>query len=78
MYLGAATALAGAALYYESAALAGYVGAFLVATHAFVIGYEEPTLRTTFGAEYGAYCRRVRRWRPRLKSRTASEEPHGT
>jgi len=66
MYLGAATALAGAALFYESAALAGYAGAFLLLTHAFVMGYEEPTLRTTFGEEYRDYCRRVRRWWPRL------------
>ena len=26
---------------------------------------EEPTLRSTFGAEYDAYCRRVPRWLPR-------------
>jgi len=66
MYLGAATALSGAALFYESAALAGYVGAFLLLTHAFVVWYEEPTLRATFGAEYDRYCGRVRRWWPRL------------
>ena len=64
MYLGAATALAGAALFYESPALAGYVGAFLLMTHAFVVWYEEPTLRTTFGVEYGRYCSQVRRWWP--------------
>jgi len=70
MYLGAATALAGAALFYQSAALAAYGGAFLLMTHVFVMWYEEPTLRTTFGAEYGRYCRQVRRWRPRLKGGT--------
>ena len=67
MYLGATAALAGAALFYESAALAGYAGAFLLVMSAFVMFYEEPTLRTTFGAEYVDYCRRVRRWWPRLK-----------
>jgi protein-S-isoprenylcysteine O-methyltransferase Ste14 len=72
MYLGAGTALAGAALFYESAALAGYAGAFLLMTHAFVMWYEEPTLRTTFGAEYGAYCRQVRRWWPRLEPRSTN------
>lgn len=70
MYLGAATALAGAALFYESAALAGYVAAFLLITHAFVMWYEEPTLRATFGGEYDGYCRRVRRWWPGLKRGT--------
>ena len=64
MYLGAAIALGGAALFYGSTALAGYAGVFLLLTHAFVVGYEEPTLRATFGAEYGAYCTRVRRWWP--------------
>lgn len=66
MYLGATIALAAAALFYESAALAGYAVAFLLAMHAFVMGYEEPTLRGTFGAEYDGYCSQVRRWWPRL------------
>ena len=67
MYLGAATALAGASLFYQSGGLAGYVVAFLLVTHVFVVWYEEPTLRTTFGPEYERYCRRVRRWWPGLK-----------
>lgn len=64
MYLGAGLALAGAALYYQSGRLAGYAALFLVVTHFFVVWYEEPTLRRTFGQEYEAYCRRVRRWWP--------------
>lgn len=66
MYLGAATALTGAALFYESAILASYVAVFLLVTHLFVLWYEEPTLRATFGAEYDGYCLKVRRWWPRL------------
>jgi protein-S-isoprenylcysteine O-methyltransferase Ste14 len=66
MYLGAGAALAGAALFYRSPALLAYAALFFVATHLFVVGYEEPVLRRTFGAEYDAYCRRVRRWRPAL------------
>ena len=65
MYLGAAAALLGAALYYRSPALAAYAIAFLIATHLFVRLYEEPTLRRTFGDEYESYCRRVGRWWPR-------------
>jgi len=34
--------------------------------HLFVVFYEEPTLRRTFGAEYEAYCAEVPRWIPRL------------
>jgi protein-S-isoprenylcysteine O-methyltransferase Ste14 len=66
MYIGAGLALAAAALYYQSGSLAGYAALFLFATHVFVVSYEEPTLRRTFGEEYAAYCRRVRRWWPRL------------
>lgn len=65
MYLGAALALAGAALFYRSTPLFGYTGLFLVATHLFVVWYEEPTLARLFGAEYDAYRARVRRWLPR-------------
>ena len=66
MYMGAGTALAGAAMFYRSPALLGYALLFLVATHLIVVGYEEPALRRTFGAEYDAYCQSVRRWRPRV------------
>ena len=64
MYIGAAIALASAALFYESLALLCYTCVFLLATHFFVLLYEEPTLRQTFGEEYEAYCRKVRRWWP--------------
>lgn len=64
MYIGAGLALAGAALFYESVSLLAYGGIFLLAAHVFVVWYEEPTLRRIFGAEYEAYCRRVRRWWP--------------
>ena len=64
MYLGAGLALAGAAIVYGSAGLAAYAAGFLLAMHAFVVAYEEPTLRATFGEDYERYCREVRRWRP--------------
>jgi protein-S-isoprenylcysteine O-methyltransferase Ste14 len=44
------------------------VACFVVlGVHLFVIGYEEPTLRRMFGAEYEEYCRNVPRWIPRLR-----------
>jgi protein-S-isoprenylcysteine O-methyltransferase Ste14 len=64
MYIGAGLALAGAALFYESWALIGYCAAFLLVTHLFVVLYEEPILRATFGDAYAQYCGRVRRWWP--------------
>jgi protein-S-isoprenylcysteine O-methyltransferase Ste14 len=69
MYIGAGLALAGAALYYHSLGLLAYAGGFLIAVHLFVIGYEELTLRQTFGEEYDAYCRHTRRWWPMITHR---------
>jgi protein-S-isoprenylcysteine O-methyltransferase Ste14 len=69
MYIGAATALAGTALFYQSWSLLLFTGLFLLATHLFVISYEEPTLRRTFGKEYEAYCIQVNRWLVRSSPR---------
>ncbi|HLG04891.1 MAG TPA: isoprenylcysteine carboxylmethyltransferase family protein, partial [Gemmatimonadales bacterium] len=66
MYIGAGLALAGAAIFYRSPALAGYALVFLAITHVFVLVYEEPTLDRLFGEEYRAYRMAVRRWLPRL------------
>ena len=66
MYIGACLALAGAALYCESLPLLGYTVLFFLATHLFVVSYEEPALRRTFAQEYEAYCRQARRWWPSI------------
>jgi protein-S-isoprenylcysteine O-methyltransferase Ste14 len=70
MYIGAGLALASAALFYESLPLLAYTALFFLATQVFVLVYEEPTLRKTFGQEYEAYCRQVRRWWPRARTAT--------
>ena len=67
MYIGAAAAVLGAAIFYRSSALLWYVGAFVLVTHVFVVGYEEPTLRRMFGPEYKVYCGKVGRWWPRTR-----------
>ncbi len=64
MYIGAALAVAGAALFYQSIQLLAFVAGFLLVTHFFVVLYEEPTLHRLFGSDYQAYCQRVHRWRP--------------
>jgi len=64
MYIGAVLVLAGLAIFYQSISVAIYAGLFLLAAHIFVVAYEGPTLRRTFGQEYDAYCVRVRRWWP--------------
>jgi protein-S-isoprenylcysteine O-methyltransferase Ste14 len=68
MYIGAVLALAGATLFYRSLALLAYAAAFLVVCHVFVLAYEEPALRRTFGPDYEAYCQRVRRWWPTARA----------
>ena len=64
MYIGAGMTLAGAALFYESLSIFIYTCLFFLITHLFVVLYEEPTLRRTFGNQYEAYCRRTTRWWP--------------
>jgi hypothetical protein len=38
-----------------------------LAVHLFVLTYEEPTLRRTYGADYEAFRAGVPRWMPRLR-----------
>lgn len=68
MYVGAGTALCGAALFYQSAALVAFAAGFLVVVHLWVILYEEPTLERTFGARYADYRNAVPRWLPPWRS----------
>ena len=66
MYVGVVSAILGQALMFASTTLAIY-GAFMwLGFHLFVLGYEEPTLRETFGAEYDTFRKNVPRWIPRL------------
>jgi protein-S-isoprenylcysteine O-methyltransferase Ste14 len=46
---------------------AGLRGAVWLAFSLFVIGYEEPTLRRTFGIEYERFWVNVPRWLPRFR-----------
>lgn len=66
MYIGAGLALMGAAVFYESWPLLSYTGVFFLITHCFIVWYEEPTLRRTFGQDYETYCQRVKRWLPSI------------
>ena len=42
------------------------VGAAWVLVNAFILLYEEPALKQSFGADYAEYCSNVGRWIPRL------------
>ena len=64
MYVAVLNVILGEAAVFGSAELIGYWFSALFGFHLFVVLYEEPTLRRTFGAGYEAYCARVPRWVP--------------
>ena len=66
MYVGVMAVAVGQALLLESWTLLVYAGLVWLAFHAFIVFYEEPTLRRQFGPSYDAYRAGVRRWCPRL------------
>ena len=64
-YVAVVSLVAGQALVFGSSGVLAYAIMIAIAFHAFVLLYEEPTLRRTYGPEYDAYCARVPRWIPR-------------
>jgi protein-S-isoprenylcysteine O-methyltransferase Ste14 len=67
MYIGAGLALIGVALVYESVPFLLYTLLFALIAHIFVLRYEEPTLRRTFGEEYESYRSQTGRWWPKWR-----------
>jgi protein-S-isoprenylcysteine O-methyltransferase Ste14 len=66
MYVAVLAVIVGQALIFGSLRLVEYATLAWLAVHVFVVAYEEPTLRASFGAEYEAFCAAVPRWIPRL------------
>lgn len=66
MYIGSFVVLVGFGFYEHSPAILLFAPVWLLLAHLFVIFYEEPHLRATFGTTYEDYGRSVRRWMPRL------------
>jgi protein-S-isoprenylcysteine O-methyltransferase Ste14 len=69
MYPSVTAILLGELALTRSSMLLVYLLVFLTAANVFVIGYEEPKLRSQFGASYEDYTRRVGRWLPRWAPR---------
>ncbi len=65
MYIGGFVALLGFGMYEQSYTILLFGVPWILLAHLFVILYEEPHLRATFGTTYDAYCCSVRRWLPR-------------
>jgi protein-S-isoprenylcysteine O-methyltransferase Ste14 len=67
MYVAVVSVILGQALLFGNRAILVYGLVVWACCHLFVVGYEEPTLARTFGAEYDAFRANVRRWLPRLR-----------
>ena len=65
MYVAVVSLIVGQGLVLGDSRVIGYGACVWLAVHLFVLGYEEPTLRRTFGAEYERFCANVPRWLPR-------------
>ena len=66
MYVAVVSAILGQALILGNVRLLEYGGIVWLLFHLFVLVYEEPTLRVSFGSEYKAFCADVPRWIPRF------------
>ncbi len=65
IYIAALLVVLGEAWLFLWMPLLVYAGFAALFFHLFVIGYEEPTLRRSFGGSYTEYLRTVSRWVPR-------------
>jgi protein-S-isoprenylcysteine O-methyltransferase Ste14 len=66
MYVAVVSTILGQGLVLGNVTLLEYGGLVWLLFHLFVLVYEEPTLRTTFGSEYKVFCAEVPRWIPRF------------
>jgi protein-S-isoprenylcysteine O-methyltransferase Ste14 len=76
MYLAVVAVIVGQALALGQPGLLTYAAVVGAATAAFAHGYEEPTLRRQFGAQYQAYRRAVPAWWPRRHPWQPGQERH--
>jgi len=67
MYLAVLALIVGQALLLGRWELSAYGAIVALGFHLFVLGYEEPTLRRRYGAEYDAFTAATPRWIPRLR-----------
>jgi protein-S-isoprenylcysteine O-methyltransferase Ste14 len=68
MYLSVTLIVLGEALLTRSRGLFIFWALWFAGVNLFVLGYEEPSLRSQFGAAYERYTEAVGRWLPRLRA----------
>jgi protein-S-isoprenylcysteine O-methyltransferase Ste14 len=66
MYVAVVITILGQGLILGNVTLLEYGGLVWLLFHVFVLIYEEPTLRASFGSEYKCFCAEVPRWIPRF------------
>ena len=66
MYVAVLALVLGQVLLFASWGLFAYLVVLGITVSAFVITYEEPTLREAYGPAYEEFCANVPRWLPRL------------
>jgi protein-S-isoprenylcysteine O-methyltransferase Ste14 len=66
MYVAVVSSIVGQALLLGDVHVLEYGAAVWLVAHLFVLAYEEPKMRSTFGEEYREFCANVPRWFPRL------------
>jgi protein-S-isoprenylcysteine O-methyltransferase Ste14 len=64
--------LVGLAITERSVWMGGAALVVWLAVHAWIVGVEEPSLRTRFGPAYDAYLKNVPRWLPAKRTRGPS------
>lgn len=67
IYLGAVIFLLGFVFWHPATSILWMPVIVAISAHLFVILYEEPHLRKTFGSEFEQYCRSVPRWFPKWR-----------
>jgi protein-S-isoprenylcysteine O-methyltransferase Ste14 len=68
MYVAVTAVILGQGLLFGDVRVLEYGVLVWLAFHVFVVLYEEPVLRRSFGTEYEAFCANVARWVPRLSA----------
>ena len=66
MYVAVVSLILGQGLWFGNWLVLAYGVLVWLTVHLFVLTYEEPTLRRSYGEQYERYCANVRRWIPRL------------
>jgi len=67
MYVAVVSVITGQGLLLGDRSVLEYAAIVWLGFHVWVLAYEEPTLRASFGAEYNDFCANVRRWIPRVR-----------